>query len=179
MNIERERKFLVIKEKLPEVISVMVRQGEGHVIQAGYFTQQGTAVRITVKNHDRPGIKPVYKVGFKSPGTIERQEFEYNVPPEDALALLDHCPTYLKKERYEYDGWELDCIHINIAILGGKQVVHDLWIAEWEEEPGKRKMPNPLPAWIEREVTEDFSFTNQHLAWQFGQKRAPENRDSR
>ena len=44
-------------------------------------------------------------------------------------------------------------------------------MAEWEEHPGKSPLPNPLPPWIFREVTEEpREYSNQALAWKYGRK---------
>lgn len=153
MALERERKFLVVTNYLPTSLP------PGKVIEAGYFTDGPFAVRITIK--DRGGEKPVYKMCLKGPGTIERQEFEYAVPKEDAEAMMAMAPTYIKKTRIDYGGWEIDKFNLN-----GRE--H--WTAEWEEAEGKPAIPNPLPDWVGVEVTDIPEFTNMRLAWRYGKR---------
>jgi adenylate cyclase len=157
MPIERERKFLVIPSKLPEL-----NDEEAHVIEAGYFTQEPPAIRVTVRDHGRPGKEPRYKVCFKGPGTDARAEYEYSVPAQDALELLELSPTYIKKTRYIIGGWEVDRFN-----FPGHEL---LWTAEWEEDEEKGPLPEALPLWIGGEVTDNFSFTNMRLAWVHGKR---------
>lgn len=88
MVIERERKFLVIKEKLPTDFLAAMPGGKN--IQTGYFTRGNVAIRVSRKNVGQPDEK--CKVCFKGPGTEERQEFEYTIPNKDAEALIELAP---------------------------------------------------------------------------------------
>lgn len=151
MAIERERKFLVDHSKLPEAALK-----EYYDLVSGYFTDGPVAIRIA----SRLGGKQ--KICFKGPGTEEREEFEYVVPPDDAERLLALAPTQIKKRRYEYEGWEIDRIEVG--------PYRHLWLAEWEEGPNKGGVPTPLPAWITREVTEELGYSNMSLAWRYGRK---------
>lgn len=172
MAIEKERKFLVNESVLPKEFFT---PGMGDIIEAGYYTQSGMAVRVTVRNHGRGAENrpkpPVYKVGFKTPGAFIRHEYEYHIPPEDALQLLRASPTYLQKERFYLEGWEVDCIDIKVGwglkpsfTLKGK-----FWIAEYEEEEGKPPFEQiALADWVGKEVTEDRDYSNQAIAWACG-----------
>lgn len=144
--IERERKFLVAPHLLPELPA-------GRVIEAGYFTKEGIAIRCTIRSDG------VQKVCFKGPGLGEREEYEYSIKDKDIRGLMNLAPTYLKKTRYDFEGWEID----HFPEL-------NLWMAEYEEAEGKPPIPNPLPRWITREVTEDSMYTNMALAWRYGRK---------
>ncbi len=150
MAIERERKFLVLPDLLPtEALQ------NSYETQAGYFTDGPIAIRVT----SRKGGKQ--KVCFKGPGTEEREEFEYIIPKEDAERLLALAPNNIHKTRYEYEGWEIDHLHVESK---------SLWFAEWEEAPGKPPIPSPLPKWIGEEVTGRVELTNMRLAWEFGRR---------
>jgi len=171
MVIERERKFLVIKDKLPTDFLAAMPGGKN--IQTGYFTRGNVAIRVSRKNVGKPDEK--CKVCFKGPGTEERQEFEYTIPNKDAEALIELAPTFLKKVRYDFEGWEVDCIDLSKSpknedkdgnMIGGPS---ELWVAEWEEHEGKSPIPDPLPEWIGKEVTEEPRvYSNQALAWEHG-----------
>jgi CYTH domain-containing protein len=147
MNIERERKFQVLfrPPNLPE----------GRIMTTGYFTENGVAVRASYSN------KGVARVCFKGPGTEERAEFEYRIPLEDGVRLVELAPTRLIKIRYDMDGWEIDFF----PFIGS-----GFWMAEWEEHDGKARFPDVKPDWLGSEVTEDLRFTNQALAWQHGKR---------
>lgn len=154
MVLERERKFLVDPSKLPPLTN-------GRIIEAGYFTQKRVAIRVTMRSDG------VCKICFKGPGAEERQEFEYRIPEADAAALLVLSPTHIVKTRYDHEGWEIDRFHFDHPTLG------QFWMAEWEEHEGKPPIPNPLPAWITREVTSEIEYTNMAIAWTFGRKVRP------
>lgn len=162
MAIERERKFLVHADKLSALLPMSVMYG-GYIVLSGYFTKDGIAIRVTRR------IGGKCKVCFKSGTGEERQEFEYIIPENDAIELMKLSPTFLKKVRYEFKGWEID----RIELPSGDGHITHLWVAEWEEHEGKDPFPETLPAWIDREVTGDPRFSMQGLAWVHG-KREPE-----
>ena len=88
---------------------------------------------------------------IKGRGLIERHEFEYPIPPGDAVQLLNLCATSLCKKRYRLGRWEVD----HFADRG-------LWLAEIElsraDEPFER------PAWLREEVSDDPRYQNVNLA---------------
>lgn len=148
MAIERERRFIVDAKKLPPL-------PPGRLIRTGYFTRDGVAIRVSISSAG------AHKVCFKSPGTIERLEFEYSIPRIDAEALLEMAPTILEKTRYDLDGWEIDEFHI----------ADKFWLAEWEDQAGKPELDEAnLPEWIGREVTHLRYATNQSVAFSYGRK---------
>lgn len=140
MPIERERKFEVRVEHLPTL-----NLDDGHVIEAGYFTREPPAIRVTVRDHGRGGKEARYKFCLKGPGLEERAEYEYSIPAQDALEMLELSPTYLKKHRFLIDGWEVD--RFIFRTEGG---VDTFWMAEWEESTENKELPSPLPPWIGR-----------------------------
>ena len=157
MSIERERKFLVDPSKLPSLPT-------GRVITAGYFTKEEVAIRVTIRGDG------VQKICFKSPGGLERQEFEYKIPADDASALMKLAPTNLTKMRYDLDGWEIDEFLSIPPVFILKGAMGRLWMAEYEEAPNKPLLMDPLPAWAWKEVTDNPAYSNQHLAWRWGNK---------
>lgn len=149
--IERERKFLVKSHWLPPAIVKALLEDNPVVcrtMQTGYFTKDGIAIRASVGNLGRPD--PRARVCFKGPGLESREEFEYNIPIEDAVRLVELAPFRINKIRIEYDGWEIDFFE-----KGGV-------LAEWEYHDGKGD-PD-LPLWIGQEVTSDPDYTNQKIA---------------
>lgn len=168
-NIERERKFLVTATLLPEAVFAKLEFGDVKNITTGYFTKDGAAVRVSVRDLGTSLEKS--KFCIKSPGgQEEREEFEYTIPTSDALRMLELSPTLLSKKRIDLDGWEIDCITINLSDEPGSPVYTEMWIAEWEETPNKKPFPTERPDWIGAEVTDDVSYSNQALAWKYGRR---------
>ncbi|MNY45444.1 hypothetical protein D3C86_1805470 [compost metagenome] len=102
------------------------------------------------------GEKGYLTIKGKSEG-ISRDEFEYEIPHEDALQLLTNfCPKFLEKERFELivgeKKWEIDLFH-------GK--LEGLIVAEIELESEEETFE--LPAWIDREVSDDVQYYNSKL----------------
>lgn len=166
---EKERKFLVS----PSIVPAGILKGVDYrLIEQGYFTQEGPAIRISVAS--RPYLTPlqdVAKICIKGLSVIEdkysvRPEFEYTIPSEDGRKLLTLSPTYLRKYRWDLpNGWEVDMVELP-QYDGG---VRSLWVAEFELD-GKKVFPEQLPSWIIKEVTEDNSYSMRVLAWTYGKK---------
>lgn len=168
MNIERERKFLLPGDA--------VLGGKGEFLFAGYhtctidsayFTETGPAVRVTRRrNCTDPEMKEVSKVCIKLGSGLERLEFEYTIPTDDAKLLLSSAPTFLSKRRYFVRGFEID--HIFIPGDNG------LWIAEYEENPEKppyRELGHVFPQLRHAmEVTDNDACSMRALAWHHGRR---------
>lgn len=144
---EIERKFLVNNEILG-----VVKYLQSKKIKQGYISDSdGKTVRVRTK-----GEKGYLTIKGKTEG-ISRDEFEYEIPFEDALKLLtDFCPKFLEKERFELivgeKKWEIDLFH-------GK--LEGLIVAEIELESEEEVFE--LPAWIDREVSDDVQYYNSKL----------------
>jgi adenylate cyclase len=145
MATEIERKFLFDPDKLPAL-------GEPAVITQGYIPAEGAAVRVRLKN-----AKAFLTVKGETAG-MTRSEFEYEIPPEDARAMLKElcAPPLIEKKRYVliYEGhrWELD-------FFGGENT--GLFLAEVELQHADE--PVALPPWVIREVTLDSRYYNANL----------------
>lgn len=146
MAIEIERKFLVKKELLPPLTN-------GMNIQQGYISNiPERNVRVRTK-----GGKAYLTIKTKGEG-ITRNEFEYEIPVQDALELLEICEgKIIDKTRYELDlnglVWEVD-------VFSG---LHDgLILAEVELESEGQEIE--LPPWLGQEVSTDPRYFNASLA---------------
>lgn len=141
MGVEIERKFLVKAELLPELLAP-------DSIEQGYLSSKPT-VRVRLRTSP-DGARSGF-LTIKGPGLISRAEFEYAIPPDDALALLALCSTRLSKERHLLGRWEIDWFP---ALR--------LWLAEIElsreDEPFER------PAFLGLEVSADPRYGNASLA---------------
>jgi len=93
---------------------------------------------------------------IKGRGTRVRAEYEYPIPYKDAQALLELCgERVLQKVRMRIGPWELDRYEKRHT---------GLWLAEIELRRADEGLPDPLPPWLGREVTEDPRYTNSSLA---------------
>ncbi len=144
---EIERKFLV-NEELLDVVKYL----QSKKIRQGYISDNdGKTVRVRTK-----GEKGYLTIKGKSNG-ISRDEFEYEIPFEDANQLLQNfCPKVLEKERFDLivgeKKWEIDIFH-------GK--LEGLIIAELELESEDEAFE--LPGWIREEVSDDVQYYNSRL----------------
>ena len=147
MNIEIERKFLVKEFDVKKAI-------EKIKIKQGYISSQdGKVVRVRTFN-DKAFLTVKYR---KS--KLSRGEFEYEIPYDDALNLLENACSgeVLEKTRYLYPYdkkmWEID-------VFEGKN--KGIIIAEIELESEEEEFS--LPSFIEKEVTDDKRYSNHNLA---------------
>lgn len=147
MALEIERKFLVDEENLPAQILL-----NGEKISQGYLcVEPARTVRVRVK-----GKRGFLTIKSSNVGIV-RQEFEYEIPLDDAQELLKLCaPNVLEKIRYkiEYAGkiWEVD-------VFGGRH--SGLILAEVELLSADEVVE--LPTWIGKEVSEDPRYFNSNL----------------
>jgi adenylate cyclase len=141
MAKEIERKFLVREGKLPDL-------PKGDELEQGYLSAEpAVRVRLAVRaDGTRHG-----ELTIKGKGLLSRAEFNYPIPADDAVALLDLCATSLRKVRHRVGRWEID--HFEDR---------GLWLAEIElqseDEPFER------PAWLGEEVTHEARYSNVRLA---------------
>jgi len=145
VGIEIERKFLIDPGKLPELPRpIVVRQGyipaENATVRARTMNDKGF---LTLKGRTR---------GFT------RSEFEYEIPFEDASAILEELctPPLIEKRRYRlyYENhiWEID-------IFEGEN--EGLCMAEVELRSEDEEVV--LPPWVTKEVTGDRRYYNASL----------------
>ena len=145
MAKEIERKFLVYRE-------LWQPKGEGIEIAQGYLAaDKKRAVRVRLA-----GDRAYLTVKGPTKG-VERLEFEYEIPTDDARAMLALCerPWIEKRrycERYGAHTWEVDCF------FGENE---GLVVAEIElsapDEPFER------PPWLGEEVSTDSRYLNASL----------------
>lgn len=153
MAIEIERKFLVKGDGWRAGVT------EARRIRQAYLSQGGPAcLRIRLINECE--AKLTVKAAASVEGmALSRAEFEYSIPVEDALAMLDlRVGRIVEKMRYlvpQGDGrtWEVD-------VFAG--VYEGLIIAEIELSSPDEAVS--LPDWIDREVTGDPGYGNMALA---------------
>ena len=98
-------------------------------------------------------------ITVKSSGTgLSRDEFEYEIPLDEAQALLNLCQNdIIKKTRYKVSAhgkqWDVDKFH-------GKN--KGLWLAEVELESEDEIVT--LPRWVIKEVTGNEHYYNAYIS---------------
>ena len=145
MGIEIERKFLVDAKK----ISAVKFTSEEKISQ-GYLSNNPT-IRVRLK--DKRGFLTIKS----STIGISRQEFEYEIPADDAQELLKLCGTRVLKKirrKISYGGhiWEVD-------FFAGRH--KGLILAEVELNSADEKVY--LPSWVTREVSNNPRYFNSNL----------------
>ncbi|MCQ2188869.1 MAG: CYTH domain-containing protein [Paludibacteraceae bacterium] len=146
MNVEIERKFLMSDD------SWRAEAGEGVHYAQGYLNKNGNTVRVRIA-----GSKGYLTIKSKTV-SFSRMEFEYEIPVDDAKAMLPLSQTpIVEKYRYKIKRgkhtWEID------EFLGDNE---GLIVAEIELESEAETFD--VPQWIGQEVTGDKRYYNSHLA---------------
>jgi CYTH domain-containing protein len=151
MAKEIERKFLVRSDAWRSAVQ------SKSVLKQGYVaSMDDRSVRVRIL--DEKTARLTLKIGRS---TLTRDEFEYEIPVSDAEELLENAiGIVIEKTRHRvpHEGfvWEVD-------VFAG--VHRGLIIAEVEMQ-AETDSPS-LPAWLGREVTGDFRYSNQALATEF------------
>lgn len=149
MGVEIERKFLVVGKPWDQYKSVKVT-----TIKQGYISKSKKhTVRIRIANK-----KAMITIKGPTKG-MTRSEFEYEIPYDDGIELINMCDGELiDKTRYvvtdEYgQKWDIDEFR---GINDGLVVA--------EIEIPSEDTPITLPNWVATEVTYDKRYTNVYLS---------------
>lgn len=143
MGKEIERKYLVDLKKLPKEV---LNSPSKKTIQGFLNPDKNRTVRVRVQ--DDKGWLTV-----KGKGDIIREEFEYEIPKEDAVELLKLCSGHLiEKTRYLYEGYEIDFFEGSNA---------GLIVAE-EEVDSEEEFH--FPSWGIKDVSTDSRYKNSSLS---------------
>lgn len=124
-----------------------------HEIQQGYLSREsGRSVRIRI--WDDKGF-----ITIKGPeiAGIGRDEFEYEIPLEDARVMLGMCPPpVISKTRYivpfEDDTWEVDVFHKQLDGL----VTAEIEVQSYDHTFN-------IPDFVGKDVSKDHRFKNSNL----------------
>lgn len=145
--MEIERKFLVDRSKWNLVEKNTVYQ----ITQAYIEKNENLTIRVRLKN-----TKAYLTIKGKTTG-ISRSEFEYEIPFNDALELINKFASKtITKERFEiFHGkhlWEIDVFHGHLEGL----IIAEIELNSENEEFEK-------PDWILGEVSYDQKYFNANL----------------
>ena len=148
---EIERKFLVQRERLPPL-------PEGARLVQGYLSFWPT---VRVRSEEGPGNHTCGYLTVKGPGLVGRDEFEYEIPFEDARAMQQLAQAALvSKTRHRVPATPGDDLTWEIDVFDGAN--EGLIVAEIEI-PSLECMFD-RPAWLGQDVTEDPAYKNAALA---------------
>jgi len=148
MGVEIERKFLVDHEKWNQV----VKPNGTHYRQGYLLNDNHRTIRVRVT--DKQGF-----ITLKGASSgISRKEYEYKIPVEDGVELLDgFAQSEVEKIRYRIDFagklWEVD------EFLGDNA---GLIMAEIELKQETDEFERP--DWITDEVSDDDRYYNSYLS---------------
>ena len=159
MRFEIERKFMVTDDRWREAATGARNLKDGLV---GHFARSKVRVRLDA---ERAWLTVK---GGRVGGGISRPEFEYEIPPADAEAMLrDVCVGCLiEKPRYcvSHAGltWEVDVFQgaLTGIILAEVELTHEAQVFE-------------RPDWVGDEVTADLRFRQSTLLHLCGQANRP------
>lgn len=146
MAVEIERKFLVKNEEWRNQVD------ESFEISQGYLNSSiDRNVRVRIK-----GEQAFLTIKTKTK-SITRTEFEYEIPLEDGLQLIDICEKpIIKKRRHliiqNQHTWELDVFELENQGL----LIAEIELSS-EEEQFK------TPSWLGKEVSDDTRYFNSAL----------------
>jgi adenylate cyclase len=146
MALEIERKFLVENEEWKNQIS------ESFEIAQGYLNSAiDRNVRVRIK-----GESAFLTIKGKTT-SLTRTEFEYEIPLEDGLQLIELCEKpIIKKTRHiilqDQHTWELDVFELENE---------GLIVAEIELNSEEEKFT--APTWLGKEVSDDTRYFNSAL----------------
>lgn len=145
MAKEIERKFLIRDDSW--------KQDDGTLLRQGYLNRdKGRTIRVRLA-----GSKGFLTVKGETIGAT-REEFEYEIPPEDAVVLLDEIceKPLIEKRRYRV---EYGSVIFEIDEFFGEN--EGLVLAEVELEDESQQVPRP--PWLGEEVTDDPRYFNSNL----------------
>ncbi len=147
MPQEIERKFLVDT-------TAWRPDGPGRRFRQAYLmTAPDRSLRIRLE--DGVGAKLTFKAGA---GVLERSEFDYAIPAEDAAHMIDIAEgRVIDKVRHDVD---VEGTMFEVDVFGGD--LAGLVLAEVELPAVDARFPRPR--WLGREVTEDRRYLNATLA---------------
>ena len=159
MGIEIERKFLLKNDDWKSLVLKSTVFKQGYLVSGNNSDEQSldqgkSSVRIRIEGDSA-------NINIKSMTlSITRQEYEYSIPLDDALNMLDElCEQPLVEKirhivKYDNHKWEID-------VFSGSN--EGLVVAEIELNNEAEKFS--IPSWIGQEVSEQVKYYNMNLIY--------------
>jgi CYTH domain-containing protein len=156
--MEIERKFLVKSYDIPN------GSISNNIVQGYIFDDGECSSRIRIKTNDNNQKSQLSVLTIKKKiSDIKRHEYEFDIPIDKAIRMLDHiCKYKLTKTRYVVDYDQNKDLYWEIDVFDDEN--KGLVIAEIELRD--ENYPIVFPSWIEieTEVTNDPKYLNSNLA---------------
>jgi adenylate cyclase len=148
MAIEIERRFLVANSDWQASATA-----SRHIAQAYLAVRPETSVRVRIKDG-----KAAWLTIKSGKASVERTEFEYEIPVKDAEELMElRTGIIVEKQRHMVT---VGGAHWEVDVFGGE--LSGLVIAEIELDRSDEAFDRP--AWLGEEVTDDGRYSNAALA---------------
>lgn len=149
MPKEIERKYLIDRD-YPEVQALI--SGPGVEIRQGYIASGPTGVvRIRIA-----GDKGILTIKSKTVG-VSRDEFEYEIPRNDAEAMLaTMCGKIISKTRH--------CFPLEDGLMAEVDVFPQIDLVIAEVELPSADTTFTKPAWLTQDVSHDPAYFNNNIA---------------
>lgn len=147
MGIEIERKFLLKNEDWKKKVE------KSTIIKQGYLnTTPERTVRVRIK--DQHAFLTIKGKNVQS----ARKEFEYEIPIDDAIDMIEICEKpIIEKRRYEVEWKDGKCWEIDVFEGENKGLI----VAECELHNEHEEID--IPPWVGSEVTSDKRYYNSNL----------------
>jgi adenylate cyclase len=148
MAVEIERKFLVNNKDYRRMST-----GSTRIVQGYLSTELRATIRVRLR-----GEKAYFTVKGANIGSV-RDEWEYEIPVDDAIKMLERCATgaVIDKERFivPYEGhvWEVDEFQGHYEGL----IIAEVELSDENE-------PVSLPPFVGQEVTGNTHYYNSVMA---------------
>ncbi|MGE7137044.1 CYTH domain-containing protein [Luteibacter sp. NPDC031894] len=153
MGIEIERKFLLAGDGWRAVVERSERIAQGYLVSGAAIAAGQAKCSVRVRLSDDKGWLNIKSATLG----VERHEFEYPIPLEDAEHLLHQLSDgVLEKVRHHV---MLDGAHFEIDEFLGDNA--GLVVAEIELETADATFPRPT--WLGREVSDQSRYYNVNL----------------
>jgi len=152
MPVEIERKFLVKNGSWKDNIIHAVQMRQAYFPTTGGITAR---IRIIIGQTS----SAVLTLKGRREGSFSRPEFEYQIPVEEGLEMMDlMCDRIVSKIRHKVEAddgniWEVDVFD---------RANDGLVVAELELDSEDQKFQ--LPSWVGREVTSVSKYSNASLS---------------
>lgn len=154
MALEIERRFLVDKNKLPDLLQFDKMQ-----IKQGYLSQPGgrSVIRARVITTSNSETSVITIKTFVSPGVSN--EFEYEIPVADAKTMLESTEYIVEKTRYKIPLNDALCIELDIF----ENKLNGIVIAEIELDSLDEEFI--IPEYLTKEITSIKGLSNFDMAY--------------
>lgn len=155
MGKEIERKFLLAKG---ESIPIPEDFEKVKIKQAYLATEKDKQVRVRLTSY---GKETISEIGIKFTGKLVRDEFEYEIPNEEAKEIYKKCKWAVEKKRLSFNSHYMPSVHYDVDTFPNDMQ----WVeVEFKSLKDMKKWEKNKPHWIGEEITGVRKYSNITLA---------------